>query len=163
MTTVTADTPGHPGNTGAAGVVGAGTAAGRTGLPVRLCAAIALASVGAHLWMAWEHRAMPWESALMLLMAAACLPCAVTLWQRGHERAVQIMFTMSLVMVAVHTALLLGPGSMAGSHHGGSHPISTLAVGPHPQPAAMLAVIALELAVALLAAWAMRRSRDCAA
>lgn len=106
---------------------------------------------------------MSWESALMLLMAAACLPCAVTLWRHGHERAVQIMFTMSLAMVGVHAALLLGPGAVVGSHHGGGHPIITSAVGSHPQPMAMLAVIALELAVALLAAWAMRRSRDCAA
>lgn len=151
MTTVIADAVGRAG------------VARRTGFSVRLCAAFALASVGAHLWMAWEHRAMPWESALMLLMAAACLPCAVTLWRRGHERAVQIMFTMSLAMVAVHAALLLRPGSMAGSHHGGVHPSIAPAVGPHPQPAAMLAVIALELAVALLAAWAMRRSRECAA
>ncbi|MHA7268442.1 hypothetical protein [Arthrobacter sp. HLT1-20] len=153
MTTATADTANSA----------TSTSAGRAGVPVRLCAAVAVASVGAHVWMAWGHRAIPWESALMLLMAAACLPCAVAVWRRGHERAVQALFVMALFMVALHTALLLGSSSMAGSHHAGRGSMVTRATGSHPQPIAMLGVIALELAVAMLAAWAMRRSRDCAA
>ena len=139
------------------------TSGGRAGLPVRLCAAVAVASVGAHVWMAWGHRAIPWESVLMLLLAAACLPCAVAVWRRGHERAVQALFVMALLMVAVHTALLLGPGSMAESHHAGMGAVATRTAGSHPQPSAMLGVIALELAVAMLAALVMRRSRTCTA
>jgi hypothetical protein len=156
MTTVTADIRNHAGAEAGAG------AHRRAGLPVRLCAIVALASVGAHLWMSWEHRAMPWECALMLLMAAVCLPCAAAVWHRGHERAVRLIFVMSLAMVAVHAVPLLWPGSMAGAHHGAPGPMASN-VGSHPQPAAMLGMVALELAVALLAAWSMRRSRECAA
>ncbi|MCQ9162838.1 hypothetical protein [Arthrobacter sp. STN4] len=143
------------------------------GFPARLCAAVALASVGAHLWMGWEHRAMPWESALMVLMAAACLPCAVSVWRRGHDRGVRLLFGMSLLMVAVHAVLLLAPGSLAG--HGGMA-MGSMATGPTasmgaggpmsgsvPQSASMLGIIALELAVAMAAAWIMRRSRGCPA
>lgn len=139
----------------------------RAGFPARLCAAVALGSVGAHAWMAWEHRAMPWEGALMLLMAAACLPCAVFVWRRGHERSVQLLFVMALAMVAVHAVLLLAPGSTAGRGHGGMDPMGAMGTmggsmaGVVMQPAPMLGVIALELAVAMLAAWAMRRSRAC--
>jgi hypothetical protein len=117
--------------------------------------------------MAWEHRAMPWEGALMLLMAAACLPCAVFVWRRGHERSVQLLFVMALAMVAVHAVLLLAPGSTAGRGHGGMDPMGAMGTmggsmaGVVMQPAPMLGVIALELAVAMLAAWAMRRSRAC--
>ena len=107
----------------------------------------------------------------MLLMAAACLPCAVSVWRRGHERAVQLLFGMALAMVAVHAVLLLAPGSMAG--HGGMAmgSMPAMADGAMPgvptgavlQPASMLGIVALELAVAMLAAWVMRRSRTCAA
>lgn len=139
-------------------------------MPARLCAAIALASVGAHLWMGWEHRAMPWEGMLMLLMAAACLPCAVAVWRRGHGRSVRLLYGMALTMVAVHAVLLLAPGSMEGHGHGGMGSMdatSSMAdggmVGAMPQSTSMLCIVAVELAVAMLAAWVMRRSRACAA
>ncbi|HSU47955.1 MAG TPA: hypothetical protein VLJ40_13670 [Arthrobacter sp.] len=139
-----------------------------TGFPARLCAAIALASVGAHGWMGWEHRAMPWESALMLLMAAACLPCAVSVWRRGHDRGVQLLFGMALTMVAVHAVLLLAPGARAGHGHGGMGSMGSTAsmgvgmAGAVPGPGSMLGIVALELAVAALAAWSMRRARPAA-
>ncbi|ALE07831.1 hypothetical protein AL755_13935 [Arthrobacter sp. ERGS1:01] len=133
---------------------------------VRACATVAAASVVAHLWMAWAHRSMPWESALMVLMAAACLPCAVAVWRRGHDRAVQLLFAMALVMVAVHTTLLLAPGAMAGQQHGGMGSMGMDSMGmaanaPASHTGAMLGVIALELVVAALAAWAMRSARSC--
>ncbi|WP_113716691.1 hypothetical protein [Arthrobacter dokdonensis] len=151
----------------------------RAGFPARLCAAVALGSVGAHVWMAWEHRGVPWEAALMFLMAAACLPCAVSVWRRGHERAVQLLFGMALAMVGVHAVLLLAPGSMAGHGHGGMGAMASMPAmpaiasmpamadgglaGAMSQPASMLCIVALELAVAMLAAWVMRRSRTCVA
>lgn len=167
MTTATADTARGASDSSV-------NAAKRAGLPGRLCAAMALVSVGAHVWMAWEHRAMPWESALMLLMAAFCLPCAVAVWHRGHERAIRVLFVMALLMVAVHTVLLLGSGAMAGADHSGmgSHSMGSMssvnsaalqAAGAAPLQSAMLGVIALELGVAMLAAWSMRRSQACRA
>ncbi|MDJ0357802.1 hypothetical protein [Paenarthrobacter sp. PH39-S1] len=129
----------------------------------RLCAAVALASVIAHLWMGWEHRVMPWESGLMLLMAAACLPCALAVWRNTNDRAVHVLFAMALIMVAVHAALLLAPGSMAGHQHGTTGPNGTRMTGTASNSATMLGVVALELGVAMLAAWTMRRARSCGA
>ena len=42
----------------------------------RLCSVVAFLSIAAHLWMAWQHLDTPWQSLLMLAMAAFCLPCA---------------------------------------------------------------------------------------
>ena len=140
----------------------------RAAVPARLCAAIALASVGAHLWMGWEHRAILWESGLMLLMAAACLPCAVSVWRRGHDRGVRLLFGMALTMVAVHAVLLLAPGDMPGHGHGGMGSMGSTAsmgvgmAGAVPGPGSMLGIVALELAVAALGAWSMRRARPAA-
>ena len=106
---------------------------------------------------------MPWESLPMLLMAAACLPCAVAVWRRGHDGAVQLLFVMALAMVAVHAALLLAPGALAGHHHGAVAPVGVPMNHSDSHPQAMLGIVALELAVAMLAAWAMRRGRACAA
>ncbi|GAA4661036.1 hypothetical protein [Arthrobacter cryoconiti] len=127
----------------------------------RLCAAVAIISVAAHLWMAWEHRLMPWESAAMVLMAAICLPCAIGVWRDGSERGVRWLFLMALVMVAWHTAVVLAPVSMAGHGHGGM-PNMDMAMPvtvPGTGAGAMLAIIALELAVAALAAGSLRRVR----
>ncbi|MGA7204889.1 MAG: hypothetical protein WBX27_09695 [Specibacter sp.] len=153
MTTAIADTPNRVSGTR------------RAAVPARLCAAVALASVAAHGWMAWEHRSMLWEAALMLLMASLCLPCAVAVWRGAHDRAVRVLFAMALAMVAVHTALLVGPGSMGAAHqHGGMGSMSAPGLRvADPLAGAMLWVVALELGVAMLAAWAMRRSRECAA
>ena len=136
----------------------------RGGAQLRLCAVAALVSVAAHLWMGWEHRAMPWEAALMLLMAAACLPCAVAVWRGAHVRALPVLLTMALVMVAVHAALLVGQVPLGGHQHGAMN--SMVAMGAHasqadPRAVAMLGIIALELGVGMLAAWAMRRARGC--
>ncbi|WP_267545839.1 hypothetical protein [Arthrobacter sp. H14-L1] len=102
---------------------------------------------------------MPWESGLMLLMSAVCFPCAVAVWRSAHVRAVHLLFAMALIMVAVHAALLLVPVSMAGHQHGTMVPIVTRMTGTASHSAAMLGVIALELGVAMLAAWTMRRAR----
>ena len=160
--------------TAAADTVGTAARAGTgrpSGLLARSCAAVAVAAVGAHLWMAWEHRAVPWQGVLMLLMAAVCLPCAVEVWRRGHGRAVQLLYSMALAMVAVHALLLLAPRGAGGHQHGGTASMGAGSVGAGSVGAGgglgdvhagtMLAVIGLELAVAMMAAWAMRRSRAC--
>ncbi len=96
----------------------------------------------------------------MLLMAAACLPCAVSVWRGAHDRAVPVLFAMALAMVGVHAALLLlSPGAMAGHRHGSMGAMAIPGAAAQSRTDAMLGVIALELVVALLAARVMRRER----
>ena len=134
------------------------TASGPGGrAPGRWCSVVAFMSVAAHLSMAWAHRAMPWESALMVLMAAACLPCAVAVWRHAHDKAVQLLMVMALLMVAVHAAVLLGPGALAGRQHSAMG--SMVMASPGTGSAAMLGIMGTELGVAMMAAWVVRRSR----
>lgn len=104
----------------------------------------------------------------MVLMAAACLPCVVAVWRRAHDRGVRLLFVMALAMVAVHAIVLLAPASQTGHVHGGVGSMDSMGAAGGggmapavPQAASMLGVIALELAVAMLAAWVMRRERAC--
>lgn len=129
----------------------------------RVCAAVALISAAAHVWMGWEHRAVPWQGVVMLAMAAACLPCAVGLWRSTRGEAVatvrpaRVLMAMAAVMAAVHAVLLLAPSVLGGSsgHHHGAGPGQ--GSGPAPDGAAMmLALIAVELVVAMLAATLIR-------
>src|SRR3954468_15169086 len=121
----------------------------------RLCAAVALGSVAAHVWMALSHPHAWWLSALMLLMAAFCLPCALTLWRRGAAHPAAMLLWSAAGMAGLHL-VLLAAAVPAGSHahHGGA------AVHLQAAPAGpMLAVIGLELAVAVLTASWLRRLR----
>ncbi|MCG2624044.1 hypothetical protein LVY72_19300 [Arthrobacter sp. I2-34] len=121
----------------------------------RLCAAVALASVAVHVWMAFGHSHAWWQSAAMLLMAAYCLPCALTLWRRGAAHPAAMLLWSAAGMAGLHLVLLAAAALPAGhSHHGGtSAHLEAAQSGP------MLAVIALELAVAVLAASWLRRLR----
>lgn len=126
----------------------------------RLCAAVALGSVAAHVWMALSHPHAWWLSALMLLMAAFCLPCALTLWRRGAAHPAAMLLWSAAGMAGLHL-VLLAAAVPAGSHaHHGGAPAHLQAA--HLQAASagpMLAVIALELAVAVLTASWLRRLR----
>ncbi|WP_125614559.1 hypothetical protein [Specibacter cremeus] len=123
-----------------------------------MCAGIAFASIAVHLWMAWAHRGMPFEAALMVLMAAACLPCALSVWRGAHGRAVHLLMAMALAMAAVHAVLLLGPG-LAGHTHAGMAMGGISPTGAATGGAGMLGVIALELVVGASAAALLRRRR----
>jgi hypothetical protein len=121
----------------------------------RLCAAVALGSVAAHVWMALSHPHAWWLSALMLLMAAYCLPCALTLWRRGAAHPAAMLLWSAAGMAGLHL-VLLAAAVPAGTHahHGGA--LARLQAAP---AGPMLAVIALELAVAVLTASWLRRLR----
>jgi hypothetical protein len=150
-------------------------------LLARLCAVVAFVSIAAHLWMAWQHLDTPWQSVLMLLMAAFCLPCALKTWRLGGARPARMLMFAALAMAAFHTLLLTGAGSHAGSHAGGhaGHGMATAAgtaviagghagtaVGPAsltagiPHTEMLLGVILLELAAAMSAAVYLHRLRQ---
>lgn len=141
------------------------------GFHPRACAGGALASAGVHLWMAGQHSGVWWQWGLMLTMAFMCLPCVLPLWREGSRRAARMLMGGALFMVALHAALLLIPaGSGAGHQHGGAVLVSAAAAaasasaagspdGAAGSPFGILALIAGELAVAMLAAtWLRRRA-----
>lgn len=76
---------------------------------------------------------------VMLLMAAACLPCALHLWAHGDRRTWWGLGACAGLMVVVHSVL------MAGHAHGGVAPVGAAAADVH---ALMWALTWLETAVA---------------
>jgi len=122
----------------------------------RLCAAVALASAAAHVGMALNHPHAWWLSALMLLMAAYCLPCALTLWRRGAAHPAAMLLWSAAGMAGLHL-VLLAAAAPAGAHAGHGAAAAQLQAAP---AGPMLAVIALELAVAVLTASWLRRLRQ---
>jgi hypothetical protein len=117
----------------------------------RLCAAAGLASVAAHAWMAFGHSHAWWQSTVMLLMAAFCLPCAVKLWRRAAAHPAVMLLWSAVGMAGLHVLLLAVSALSAGAH---SHHAASV----HPAaPGPLLAVIGLELMMAALAAsWLYR-------
>lgn len=102
-----------------------------------------------------------WMAALGLAMAAACAPCAWHLWRRPSVRAARAVIAMSLAMVLVHAALVLGAfGGAHGAGHGHGAPAAMLSAGsPDGHLTGMLAVMAVELLTAFAAAAWVRRQR----
>ena len=95
-----------------------------------------------------------------LAMAAACIPCVVSVWRHGTRNAISALMAMSLGMVLIHAAMLLVPGGM--SHHGGHS--GPAVFDPQADPGSvngalvLLAVIATELFTAMMAATWLRRA-----
>ena len=131
----------------------------RAGGPVfhpRLAAVVTAVSCATHLWLAGTGNHGAWLSALMLALAAVCIPCAVHIWRHSAVAALHQVTVAAVAMAAVHAALLLGGGG-SGHAHGG-HPSSSAGAAPGSS-AQLLLVIALELATALLAATLVARLR----
>ncbi|WZH51234.1 MAG: hypothetical protein PIR53_14565 [Nocardioides alkalitolerans] len=78
---------------------------------------------------------------VMLLMAAACLPCALHLWTHGDRRTWWTLGACAGLMVLVHSVL------MAGHAHGGHDP-AAVGAGAATAHALMWALTWLETAVA---------------
>jgi len=113
-------------------------------------------SCATHLWLAATGNHGAWLSALMLALAAVCVPCAVHIWRHSGVAALHQVTAAAVAMAAVHAALLLGGGG-AGHAHTGGPPAPSAA---HADGAGgLLLVIALELATALLAATLVARLR----
>lgn len=134
------------------------TGRARTSRPVlhpRLCAGVVLASSAVHLWLALQNQHGVWLGALMVVLAAVCLPCALHIWQHSRPGALHRVMCCALVMVALHGMLLFGGGSAGGHAHFADH-TAGMAAG---QAGNLLAVVGLELVTALLAATLVARLR----
>lgn len=139
----------------------------RVRLHPRLAALAAAAGIVAHGAMAFSMASSPPMAALALLMAAACTPCALSLWRGGGVRPARMLLGMSLAMVLVHGAILLGVFSGAMGHSGG-HGTMALPAGNAATAAgsaggmtdATLAVLLCDYLAAMLAAtWLFRLGR----
>jgi hypothetical protein len=102
-------------------------------------------------------------SLVMAAMAAICLPCLVALVKsKAAPGPVRMTMGTALAMALTHVLMLplLNTSSGAHAHHHAAQMESVVATsgGNH---GAMLAVIAVELAVAAMAAGCMRRHARC--
>ncbi|MDQ0799529.1 hypothetical protein [Arthrobacter sp. SLBN-112] len=149
--------PAPAGNRAAAGRTTTAVRA-RAGGPVfhaRLAAVVTAVSCATHLWLAATGNHGAWLSALMLVLAAVCVPCAVHIWRHSGVAALHQVTVAAVAMAAVHAALLLGGGGAGHAHTGGPPSSAAHADGA----GGLLLVIALELATALLAATLVARLR----
>nr|WP_066285244.1 hypothetical protein [Arthrobacter sp. B6] len=129
-----------------------------TGGPVlhaRLCAGVVAASSGVHLWLALQNQHGAWLGALMMVLAAVCMPCAVHIWRESQVAALQRVMGCGLFMVALHGLLLMGGTARGHAHHDTSGDLESVADGVGN----LLAVIGLELMTALLASTLIARLR----
>ncbi|HYH76864.1 MAG TPA: hypothetical protein VD841_05115 [Arthrobacter sp.] len=131
----------------------------RIGGPVlhpRLCALMVTASSAVHLWFAVQNRHGPWMGALMLALAAICLPCARHIWRHSKVSALRRVTACAVSMVVLHGLLLLG-GSSGGHAHGGVPASNTAGRAGAGE---ILLVLALEITTALLCATLVARLRS---
>jgi hypothetical protein len=121
----------------------------------RLCAAVTAASALVHLGSVLENQHGLILNAVMVAMAAVCLPCAVHIWNRARPGTLQKIVASAIFMAVLHCFLLFAAAPSAHGHGG------TAAVPGSGSPAAgaSLGVIALELATGLLAAKLIARLR----
>ena len=126
----------------------------------RMCAAVTAVSCVAHLWLAAGNHHGPWLSMLMLAMVAVCRPCSLHLWRHRRAGAVHKVMASALAMALLHAVLLLSAGSPGHSHGTAARAVAGSATSA---AGASLAVIALEIATALLAATLLARLRRRAA
>ncbi|MEB7502898.1 hypothetical protein [Arthrobacter koreensis] len=119
----------------------------------RACAGLAVLNAAVHLLLFQGHG---WFlGTAMVLMAAACLYCALRLWRAPDAGEARMMMGSGLSMAGIHAALLLA-GGLGGGHAGHTGQAST---GSASGDTGMLLVLALELAAALTAATLVARLR----
>ena len=85
----------------------------------RVAAVLALASAAVHLLLL---DASSLDSLVMVLMAAACLPCAWHLWRSPSASVWRVTALVDGAMLVLHAQMLGGSagGSMASMHHADS-------------------------------------------
>lgn len=131
-----------------------------TPLHSRVCAAVTAASCLAHVWLAAASHHGLWLNALMLVMVAVCVPCAVHVWRHSSVVALRRIMASGAAMAVLHAFLLLAPGP-AHSHAAAAPVVPATAAGQEgPAAVVVLAVIALEITTAFLASTLVARLRS---
>ncbi|MFJ4210281.1 hypothetical protein ACIPY2_17645 [Paenarthrobacter sp. NPDC089675] len=125
----------------------------------RICAALTAVSCVTHIWLAASGHHEAWIGALMIALAAVCVPCTGHIWRHSPVGALHQVTGSALAMVALHAVLLLGAGG-AGHAHGGRPASGAVDTSGAAQ---LLLVIGLEITTALLAATLVARLRRRAA
>lgn len=124
-------------------------------------------STAGHVWMLLAHAHGTGLTVVMALMTLWCAVCTVELWIRPSPHCLRRLCLMSLAMVFTHAVLVAGVpgvgiiggigGTSGHTHHAGGSP-GALSLAPSTDHASgMLALIAVELAVALTAGFALRQ------
>lgn len=121
----------------------------------RICAVLTAVSCLVHVWLAASGHHGAWVGALMIALAAVCVPCTVHIWRHSRVRALHQVTVSALTMVGLHAILLLGAGGGGHAHGGG--PVSN--VVDTSGAAGLLLVIGLEITTALLGATLVARLR----
>lgn len=112
-------------------------------------------STAGHGWVLVAHPHGIGLTVVMAAMALWCAVCTVELWVRPSPHCLRRLCLMSLAMVVTHAVLVAGaPGIGGHTHHTAG---ATGAAPPTDHASAMLALIAIEFAVALAAGLALRR------
>lgn len=121
----------------------------------RICAVLTAVSCLVHVWLAASGHHGAWVGALMIALAAVCVPCTVHIWRHSRVRALHQVTVSALTMVGLHAILLLGAGGGGHAHGGGpaSNVVDTSGA------AGLLLVIGLEITTALLGATLVARLR----
>jgi len=121
----------------------------------RICAVLTAVSCLVHVWLATSGHHGVWVGALMIALAAVCVPCTVHIWRHSRVRALHQVTVSALTMVGLHAVLLLGAGGAGHAHGGGpaSQVVDTSGAG------GLLLVIGLEITTALLGATLVARLR----
>ncbi len=129
-------------------------------LPDRAAGALALAALPLHVWLLVAHSHGLLPGLAIAAMVLACAVCGVhVLRGAGGCRPLRQLQAMAVLMVLAHAAMtagLPGVGTGGGHHHAGRGAVvgnGLAEAGP------MLAIMGLELVVALCAALALARRR----
>lgn len=122
----------------------------------RICAVLTAVSCLVHIWLAASGHHGAWVGALMIALAAVCVPCTVHIWRHSRVRALHQVTASALTMVGLHAVLLLGARGAGHAHGGGpaSNVVDTSGA------AELLLVIGLEITTALLGATLVARLRN---
>lgn len=108
----------------------------------RACAVLALGSAALHA-LSLGHAGNPATTALMLVMIATCVSCAIDLWSRGTSRAWVLVATMNIAMVALHMP-------SASHHHPGGGAVTATPMGTAMVAATTLAALEVLIAIGVL-------------
>lgn len=96
----------------------------------RFAALLAFTCTAAHVPVILTHvQPYPGRSLLMLLLSAACIPCAIRLWQRPTSRDWAMVTGLSAAMLALHLSLFpsMSNAPDAGMNMGAHHHIAATA------------------------------------